>query len=28
MIYSENEWNTKYKVTPFYKNIMREGIKL
>ena len=28
MIYSESEWNTKYKVTPFYKNIMREGIIL
>jgi len=25
MIYSEKEWNTKYKVTPFYKNVMREG---
>lgn len=25
MIYSEKEWNTKYKVTPFYQNLMREG---
>jgi len=25
MIYSEKEWNSKYKVTPFYKNVMREG---
>lgn len=25
MIYSENEWNTKYKVTPFYHNVMLEG---
>ncbi len=25
MIYSENEWNSKYKVTPFYNNVMREG---
>lgn len=25
MIYSEKEWNTKYKITPFYKNVMREG---
>jgi len=25
MIYTENEWNTKYSVTPFYKNVMREG---
>jgi uncharacterized protein len=24
-IYSENEWNTKYKVTPFYQNVMKEG---
>ncbi len=28
MIYSENEWNSKYKVTPFYQNVMREGILL
>ncbi|MBU2649577.1 MAG: nucleotidyltransferase domain-containing protein [Bacteroidetes bacterium] len=25
MIYSEKEWNTKYKITPFYQIIMREG---
>ena len=25
MIYSENEWNTKYKITSFYHNIMQEG---
>lgn len=25
MIYTENEWNTKYSFTPFYKNIMKEG---
>ncbi|HKL71722.1 MAG TPA: nucleotidyltransferase domain-containing protein [Marinilabiliaceae bacterium] len=25
MIYSEKDWNTKYKITPFYQNIMREG---
>ncbi len=25
MIYSEKEWNTKYRITPFYKNVMREG---
>ena len=25
MIYSEKEWNTKYKITPFYRNVMREG---
>jgi uncharacterized protein len=25
MIYSDKEWNTKYRITPFYKNVMREG---
>lgn len=25
MIYSEKEWNTKYSITPFYHNVMREG---
>ncbi|HSV77083.1 MAG TPA: nucleotidyltransferase domain-containing protein [Bacteroidales bacterium] len=25
IIYSEKEWNTKYKITPFYQNVMREG---
>ena len=25
MIYTEKEWNSKYKVTPLYKNVMREG---
>lgn len=25
MIYSEKDWNTKYKITPFYQNIMRDG---
>lgn len=25
MVYSESEWNTKYSVTPFYQNVMREG---
>ena len=25
MVYPENEWITKYCVTPFYKNIMKEG---
>jgi uncharacterized protein len=24
MIYTEREWNSKYKVTPFYQNAMRE----
>lgn len=25
MLYTDNEWNTKYSVTPFYRNVMREG---
>ena len=25
MVYSEKEWNTKYKETPFYHHVMREG---
>ncbi|MCD4772170.1 MAG: nucleotidyltransferase domain-containing protein [Bacteroidales bacterium] len=25
MVYSEKEWNTKYKITPYYFNVMREG---
>jgi uncharacterized protein len=25
MVYSEKEWNSKYKVTPFYLNVMKEG---
>lgn len=25
MIYSEKEWNTKYRITPFYQSVMREG---
>jgi predicted nucleotidyltransferase len=25
LVYAENEWNTKHKVTPFYSNVMREG---
>ena len=25
MIYSQKEWNTKYSITPFYKNVMTEG---
>lgn len=25
MIYSEKEWNSKYRITSFYKNVMREG---
>ncbi len=25
MVYSEFEWNTKYSITPFYHNVMKEG---
>jgi predicted nucleotidyltransferase len=25
MVYSEKEWNTKYKITSFYHNVMQEG---
>jgi predicted nucleotidyltransferase len=25
MVYSENEWNNKYSITPFYRNVMKEG---
>ncbi len=25
MVYSEKEWNSKHKITPFYSNVMREG---
>ena len=25
MIYSKKEWNSKYKITSFYKNVMKEG---
>lgn len=28
MIYSKNEWNTKYKVTPLIENINKESIRL
>jgi tRNA nucleotidyltransferase (CCA-adding enzyme) len=28
MIYSEKEWFTKYSVTPFYHNVMKEGGRL
>lgn len=28
MVYSKKEWNTKYRVTPLYRNIMREGKQL
>jgi predicted nucleotidyltransferase len=25
MIYSEQDWNSRYGITPFYNNVMREG---
>jgi len=28
MVYSETEWNTKYKVTSYYKNITKRSILL
>jgi predicted nucleotidyltransferase len=28
MVYSLKEWNSKYIVTPFYTNVMREGKRL
>jgi predicted nucleotidyltransferase len=28
LIYSKNNWNSNYSVTPLYENIQREGIRL
>ena len=28
LIYSKNEWNSNYSITPFYENIQKEGIRL
>lgn len=28
LIYSKNEWHNKLRVTPLYKNVKKEGIKL
>ena len=28
MIYARNTWDTKLRITPFYKNVTREGIVL
>lgn len=28
MIYSQNEWKTRQRITPFYKNIEKEGIRI
>lgn len=27
-IYSKNDWNTKHSVTPLYKNIQKDGVKI
>lgn len=28
LIYSMNDWKTKYPVTPLYENVLKEGIEL
>lgn len=28
MVYSLSEWNSKYRITPFYYNVMKEGKQL
>jgi predicted nucleotidyltransferase len=28
MIFSKHEWETKHRITPFYENVVREGIIL
>ncbi len=28
MVYSEKEWNSKYRITSYYSNVMNEGILL
>jgi predicted nucleotidyltransferase len=28
LIYSKNDWNSKYSITPLYENIQKEGIRL
>ena len=28
LIYSKNDWNSNYSITPFYENIQKEGIRL
>lgn len=27
-IFSKNDWNSKQRITPFYKNVISEGIRL
>lgn len=28
LIYSKNDWNSKYSISPFYETIQKEGIRL
>jgi predicted nucleotidyltransferase len=28
LIYSKNDWNSNYSITPLYENIQKEGVKL
>lgn len=28
LVFSKNDWEQKHKITPFYKNVTREGITL
>ncbi len=28
LIFSEKEWKTKHRITPFYHNVMKEGVVL
>ncbi|MFV0590656.1 MAG: nucleotidyltransferase domain-containing protein [Draconibacterium sp.] len=28
LIYSKNDWNSNYSITPFYENVQKEGIRL
>ena len=28
MVYTNHEWHSKYSITPFYRNVMREGTLL
>ena len=28
LVFSRNDWNTRHRITPFYSNVMKEGITL
>ena len=28
VVYTQSDWNTKYKITPFYRNVMQEAVSL